>query len=115
MKKVLLLAGLLALGGCVYLPVGYTSIKEINEAPANFDGKEVKVKGTVKDLTKIPFLDVKQYVLDDGTGEILVITEGTLPAERETVVVRGKVESPVIVGGQALGLHLKEIERVRGF
>lgn len=114
MKRLLLLvAGVAVFGGCAYLPVGYTPIKEIADAPANFDGKEVKVKGTVKDLTKIPFLDIKQYVLDDGTGEILVITDGTLPAQKENVVVRGKVESAVIVRGQAVGLHIREIERLR--
>ena len=38
------------LAGCDYLPFGYTPIKDIVAAPANFDGKEVKLKGKVKEI-----------------------------------------------------------------
>lgn len=98
-----------ALAGCDYLPVGTTPVKDIVAAPASFEGKEVKLRGTVKEVTKVPILDIRQYVLSDGSGEIVVVTSGDLPAEKSTVLVKGKVESAFIVGGQSLGLHVREI------
>lgn len=116
MKKALLLSMLaLVLGGCNYLPLGTTPIKDIVAAPASFEGKEVKLRGTVREVTKIPFLDLRQYTLDDGSGEITVVAAGDLPAEKTALLVTGKVESTAIIGGQSLGLHLREIERHGSF
>ena len=98
--------------GCDYLPFGYTSIREITTAPANFEGKEVKLKGEVKDLTKVPLLDLKSFVLQDGTGEIAVTTRGALPAMNAKVALTGTVASTAIIGGQSLGLHIREIKRL---
>ncbi len=100
------------LAGCDYLPFGYTSIREITAAPANFEGREVKLKGEVKDLTKVPLLDLKSFVLQDGTGEIAVTTQGALPALKARVALSGTVASTAIIGGQALGLHVREIKRL---
>lgn len=114
MRRLLLLsliAGALTLGGCDHLPGGTTPVKDIVAAPADFEGKEVKVRGTVKEVIKVPLLDIRQYVLSDGSDEITVITSGDLPAEKSTVLVTGKAESAVILGGQSLGLHIREITR----
>lgn len=109
--RILLLLSMMvwALAGCDYLPVGTTPVKDIVAAPASFEGKEVKLRGTVKEVTKVPILDIRQYVLSDGSGEIVVVTSGDLPAEKSTVLVKGNVESALIVGGQSLGLHVREI------
>jgi len=118
MKKLLLLgflAGALALGGCDYLPFGTTPIKDIVAAPASFEGKEVKLRGTVKSVTKVPLLDIRQYTLDDGSGEVAVYTTGDLPAEKAKVLVKGKVESTAIIAGQSLGLRIQEIGRRDSF
>lgn len=116
MKRTLLLTMLaLALGGCDYLPVGTTPIKDIVAAPASFEGKEVKLRGTVKEVTKIPLLELRQYTLDDGSGEITVVPLGDLPAEKSKLLVTGKVESTAIIGGQSLGLHIRETARHGGF
>jgi hypothetical protein len=114
MKKIFsgaVLAGLLLLSGCDYLPFGQTPLKEIVAAPAQFEGKEVRIRGKVKDLVKIPLIDLSMYVVDDGSGELTVIAHDTLPAVNDTVNVRGVVESAAIVGGQSIGLRIKEIKR----
>jgi hypothetical protein len=105
-----ILAGLL-LSGCDYLPFGQTPLKEIVATPAQFEGKEVRVRGKVKDVTKIPLIDLSMYVVDDGSGEMTVIAHDTLPAVNDTVKVRGVVESAAIVGGQSIGLRIKETKR----
>lgn len=114
MKKIFsgaVLAGLLLLSGCDYLPFGQTPLKEIVAAPAQFEGKEVRIRGKVKDVVKIPLIDLSMYVVDDGSGELTVIAHDTLPAVNDTVNVRGVVESAAIVGGQSIGLRIKEIKR----
>ena len=101
------------LAGCDYLPFGYTPIRDIVAAPANFEGKEVKLKGKVKDITRVPIVDLKSFALADDTAEIAVTTQGSLPAVNDTVTLKGTVTSVAIIGGQALGLHVNEIKRLR--
>lgn len=103
----------LALAGCDYLPFGYTPIKDIVAAPANFEGKEVKLKGRVRDVIKLPIVDLKAYTLQDEGGEITVTTHGALPAANAEVALKGTVKSAVIIGGHSLGLRVEETRRLR--
>jgi hypothetical protein len=115
MKKFFLLGlflGVAALVGCASLPFGYTQIGDVMAAPASFEGKEIKVRGKVKSLTRIPLLEISMFTLDDGTGEILVIPAGVAPAERESIAISGKVESIAIIGGRSIGIHFKETRRL---
>jgi hypothetical protein len=107
----MVLAGLLLLSGCNYLPFGQTPLKEIVEAPAQFEGKEVRIRGKVKDIVKIPLIDLSMYVVDDGSGEVTVIAHDKLPAVNDTVNVTGVVESAAIIGGQSIGLRIREMKR----
>jgi len=100
----------LALAGCDYF--GFTPIKEILDAPAHFEGKDVKVKGRVTKSAKI--LALSGYNLRDETGEITVINySGKPPAENDEVAIKGKVRSAVIMGGNAIGLRVEETQRLR--
>lgn len=110
-KALVAVAFALALAGCDYLPFGYTPVKEITAAPANFEGKEVKLKGKVASIVKL--MGLRAYTLQDETGEITVTTQGQLPATGDAVVLRGVVKSAVIIGGQSLGLRVEESKRIR--
>lgn len=101
---------LFVVAGCDQLSPA-TPIKEVLAAPAGFEGREIRLKGRVKEITKIPLIDLKAYTLADETGEIAVITEGALPAQGADVRLTGRVESAAIIGGQSLGLRVKEIQR----
>ncbi|HUW50121.1 MAG TPA: hypothetical protein VMV75_03820 [Sulfuricella sp.] len=114
MKKILsgfILTALMLLSGCDYLPFGLTPVKDIVASPAQFEGKEIRVKGKVKDVTKVPLVDIRFYVLDDGSGEVTVLTRNDLPAVNDTVTVKGVVESAAILGGQSIGLRIRETKR----
>ena len=100
------------LPGCDYLPFGYTPIKDILAAPANFEGREVKLKGKVKDPIKLPILG-KAFVLHDEGGEVTVMTEGNLPAAHSEIALKGTIKSAAIIGGQSLGLRVEETRRLR--
>lgn len=98
--------------GCDYMPFGYTPIGEVNLAPGRYEGQEVRVKGTVTHVSKLPFFQTKSYTLRDRSGEIMVLTGGTLPAIDETVAIRAKVKTEVILNNQSFGTRLKEIKKV---
>lgn len=101
-------AMVLLAGGCDSLSFGTTAIREIVAAPGQFDGKEVKVKGTASAVTRLPLVDVRMYLLRDDSGEITVIARDQLPAENAKVVVRGTVRTAAILGGQPIGLRIEE-------
>lgn len=113
--RTVLLTGLLSffvlLAGCSALPFGYTRIGDILATPAQFEGKEVKVKGKVTGALQVPVVELKGYTLRDETGEIAVLTKDNVPAPEQEVAVSGIVRSLAIIGGQSLGLRLEETKR----
>ena len=101
--------------GCGHLGIGTTNVAEIKANPKAFEGKEVVIKGTVRDVTKVPMVDLKSYVVADSTGDITVTTKSNPPAAGEKLVVRGEVSSAAIVGGHAFGVHVAERDRSSSF
>lgn len=111
-RSILMLLLCAALAACTALGIGITHIGEIVANPSRFDNVEVRVKGKVTNVNKMPLLGLKLYTLRDDTGEMTVVAAGdTLPALDSTVVVRARVETAAIVQGEALGLRLTEVER----
>jgi hypothetical protein len=110
--RILAVALLLLLAGCDYLPFQFTPIGDILKNPGHFEGETVKVRGKVTEVTKLPFLEVKTYTLDDGSGKILVLTDGKLPAMDETVAIKAQVLTMAIIDNQGIGLRLKEVKRL---
>ena len=75
LRRILLLAwiGGVLLGGCSATNV--TPVSQLNASPANFDGKEVMLRGVAKDVTRLPLFNLKSYVLQDDSGEATILTE----------------------------------------
>lgn len=92
--------------------MGISTIGEVTQSATSLEGKEVKLQGVARQVMKVPIVGGKLYRLADATGNLLVWTEGVMPAEGEEVVVRGRVEHLLILDGQGSGIHLKEIERL---
>ncbi|HEX9672107.1 MAG TPA: hypothetical protein VGA12_01575 [Burkholderiales bacterium] len=106
---VLAVASVVALAGCA---TGYTRVREIKAAPESFIGKEVRLQGTVRKAVDPARPDA--YLLRDGSGEIMVVTRGELPAQDSEVALRGFVRSVVTRGvGWSLDLRVEETERLR--
>jgi len=101
----------LILVGCQGLPVGYTSISDLVQKPANYEGRTVKVHGQVTDVVQLPFPSVRYYHLREGDVEILVWATDHAPATGAQVSVIGTVSSTAIVGNAGSGLHLTEQRR----
>ena len=111
LREVLLLAwiGGVLLGGCSATNV--TPISQLNASPANFDGKEVMLRGVAKDVTRMPLLNLKSYVLQDDSGEATILTERELPKMNEEIRVKVKVRNLAIINGEPLGTTFVEVER----
>ena len=99
----------LSLAACDYF--GFTPIKDIIATPAQFEGKEVKIKGAVGSPVQV--LSLRTFIVKDETGEIVVTTNGSLPPAGAQVAVKGTVKSAVIVGGKSAGLRVEETQRLR--
>ena len=69
----------------------------------------VLVAGIVTTSWGAPLMPFKMYKVDDGTGEVTVISQGyRMPTRGSRVRVKGRVDELAVLGGQALGLHLRE-------
>jgi hypothetical protein len=96
----------LALQGCA---LRTSTIAEIRQHPGRYDDRSVNVSGVVTNSWGLPLVPFRLYKVDDGTGEVTVVSQGgRLPAKGERVRVKGRVDEVAVLGGQALGLHLRE-------
>ncbi|RME45905.1 MAG: hypothetical protein D6795_16070 [Deltaproteobacteria bacterium] len=110
---ILLLATLL-LGGnsfCDRIPLGLESAKEIMDHPTKWEGKVVRVRGKVTYALKVPLIGMRIYKIEDGTGEIAVLTSEQLPEMGSTLLVKGTVSTALIMGQSNYGTHIRETQR----
>jgi hypothetical protein len=93
-----------------YLPFGFTEIAQLNENPNVYEGRRVKIKGEVVDTLRIPLVGSNSYVLDDGTGEVKVITNQYTPKIGSKIAIIGIGSNTVIIGGESIGFRIREVE-----
>jgi hypothetical protein len=85
------------------------SISELQRHPGRYQDHSVSVNGVVTTSWGLPLVPFRMYKVDDGTGEVTVLSQGTrMPARGERVRVKGRVNEVAVFGGQAIGLHLRE-------
>ena len=85
------------------------SIAQVKTNPGRYVDKNVTVHGTVTSSWGLPLVPFKMYQVNDGTGEILVLSQHErAPAKGARVRVTGKVGEMAMFGGRSIGLHLKE-------
>lgn len=95
-------------GACASVP-GRPAIQQVQQQPGRFVDRSVTVVGTVTTAWGVPMVGFNVYRIDDGTGEITVVsTDRHVPGRGARVEVRGKVEEVAVLGGRPLGLHLRE-------
>jgi hypothetical protein len=85
------------------------SIAQVKTNPGRYVDRSVTVSGTVTSAWGIPLVPFKMFQVDDGTGEMLVLTDdGRVPSRGARVRVTGRVEEFAVLGGRSFGLHLRE-------
>jgi len=97
-----------ALSGCA-LSLRNPDIAELQRHPGRYQDRTVSVSGVVTSSWGVPLVPFRFYKVDDGTGQVTVLSQNTrMPANGERVRVRGRVGDVAMFGGRALGLHLRE-------
>lgn len=96
------------LSGCA-LAVRHPSVAELKYNPGRYQDRTVSVDGIVTSSWGVPLLPFRLYKVDDGTGELTVVSQGgRVPTKGAHVRVKGKVGDVATFGGQAIGLHLQQ-------
>ena len=81
-------------------------IAELKDMPDKYERKTVSISGVVTDSYGIPLLPFQLYKVDDGSGEITVVSRSTRsPSKGARVQVKGKVNEVAVVGGRSIGLR----------
>ena len=85
------------------------SVAELKYNPGRYQNKTVSINGVVTSSWGVPLVPFKVYKVDDGTGELTVLSQnGRTPTKGARVRVKGRVSDMATFGGQALGLHLEQ-------
>jgi len=111
MKKTLavVILSVLVAAGCGARGV---RVAELKDQPTKYATKSVSVTGVVTSSWGIPLMPFQLYNVDDGSGEITVLSRsGRTPARGTRVEVKGKVNELAVFGGRSIGLHLQEENR----
>ena len=89
------------------------NIADLHYNPGRYYDKTVRVEGVVSSSWGVPLLPLKLYRIEDGTGEVTVVSQGSrVPPRGARVAVTGRVEEFATFGGRAIGLHIRE-DRLR--
>ena len=85
-------------------------IADVKHNAGHYSDRTVTLDGTVTSSWGVPLVPFKMYKVDDGTGEITVLSRGgnRTPSKGSRVKVRGVVRDVAMFNGTPLGLHLEE-------
>lgn len=104
--------GRTALAGALFLLAGCASVTPIGELLQNsskYNGKEVRIKGEVKESAGL--LGKGAYQVKDGTGTLTVISETSAPPPSgSTIGVKGVFQALLTLGSKSLAV-LRENSR----
>ena len=96
--------------GCA-LTTGRPSVAELKYNPGRYQDRTVSINGVVTSSWGVPLLPLRLYKVDDGTGEVTVVAQdGRVPSKGARVRVKGRVEDVATLGGQAVGLHIRQTD-----
>ena len=96
------------LSGCA-LATGRPSVAELKYNPGRYQHRTVSISGVVTSSWGVPLMPFRLYKVDDGTGELTVLSQGgRVPTRGARVRVKGRVNDVATFGGQAVGLHLQQ-------
>ncbi len=109
MTRIATLAAFTALLSACALGVRHPSVAELKYNPGRYQDRTVAIDGVVTSSWGIPLLPFRLYKVDDGTGEVTVVSQsGRVPTRGAHVRVKGRVSDVATIGGRPIGLHLEQ-------
>lgn len=102
---------LIGLFGCGSLQVRIANLQEIQQNRTAYN--KVQIQGKVINIA--PFLGTGAYEIQDATGSIWVISNGSLPNSGDELIIKGKVQYKSIpIAGDDLGeVYIEEQEKLQ--
>lgn len=86
---------------------GTLPIRKLLADPGEYNGKTVRIEGTVKG--SVGALGQGAYRVDDGTGSISVVSQGAgVPTDGARVKVKGEFRSLFQIGSQSASVILEQ-------
>jgi hypothetical protein len=111
LARVTAVAALAALGSGCALTTRHSTVQELKYNPGRYHDRKVAIDGIVTSSWGVPLVPIKFYKIDDGTGELTVVSQGgRLPTRGAHVRVTGRVSEVAAFGGSSVGLHLRETD-----
>jgi hypothetical protein len=109
LSRFAVVAALAAIASGFALSLRNPDIADLQQHPGRYQDHTVTLNGTVTSSWGLPLVPFRFYKVDDGTGEVTILSESSrMPSKGERVRVRGRVEQVAQLGGRPLGLHLRE-------
>src|ERR671918_372400 len=109
MSRFALIAVLAAVTAGCGLGLRNPHISELKNNPGRYQDRSVNIDGVVTSSWGVPLVPFRFYKVDDGTGEVTVLSQSSrMPGKGERVRVKGKVQDVAVLGGRAVGLHIRE-------
>jgi hypothetical protein len=109
LSRLLALAALAATVQACALSLRNPDIVDLQRHPGRYADRTVSISGVVTNSWGLPLVPFRFYKVDDGTGEVTVLSQSArMPAKGERVRVKGRVQDVAVFGGRPLGLHIRE-------
>ena len=109
LSRLVLTAALVVLTSACALSLRNPQISDLHNNPGRYQDRSVNIDGVVTSSWGVPLVPFRFYKVDDGTGEVTVLSQGSrTPTKGARVHVKGRVEEVAVLGGTPLGLHLRE-------
>ena len=88
----------------------HPDIADLQRNAGHYADRTVTLDGTVTSAWGVPLVPFKLYKVDDGTGEMTVLSRAgnRTPVKGSHVKVKGVVRDVAVFNGMPLGLHLEE-------
>ena len=109
LSRLALVAALSVIVSACGLGLRNPNISELKNNPGRYYDRTVNIDGVVTSSWGVPLVPFRMYKIDDGTGEVTVLSNNSrTPTRGSRVHVKGKVNEVAVFGGQSLGLHVRE-------
>lgn len=106
-RRAPLACALVLMTGCAIST--HPRIADLRYNPGRYQNHTVTLDGVVTTSWGAPLVPVRLYKIDDGSGEVTVVSNnGRVPSRGARVRVTGRVEDLATVGGQSIGLHIQQ-------
>src|SRR6185295_8893536 len=104
-----LVVSLAVVGSACALSFRNPNIADLQRNPGRYQDRTVNIDGVVTSSWGMPLVPFRFYKIDDGTGEVTVLSQGVrTPTKGARVRVKGRVSELAVFSGEPIGLHLQE-------